>query len=759
MARTQADIARQMIQQLRVLDPSVSAELGTPERKIIDTVAQAIADAQVDLTALSGQLDVDSKFGSNLDKFLAVLGFARQQATAATGVATFSRTTASTVNITVPVGTQIATGGSGSSPTTFLTTADVILPAGSLSIDVPIRCVTPGTLGNVAANTITVFVGAPTLGVTAVTNAAATINGTDAESDDELKIRFRNTVFRNVSGTEDQYLALAAATAYTTKANVVGPISRYREYIQIPAAADGGGSSGPRTSALSTIPYSKYTYASIPAFVSNGAVGALAQFYTQDLDFVLNTTAAAKNHGDALAQAGIIDPTSDAAASKPNVTFLDVYTGTDGTVVAPRPLDVVLFEHSYLSNQSRNDFPNKITNCVDVFIDGKNPTQATIIIPPPQAGSPVFSLSSASRLYAENFRRIGEAEHRPVAGNYFTGLLFQPVLDLPDSIQVGSYFYDKGLHYWAVEEVSDIGGTIRSRNGIEWAATVPGRATGDPAAGPFSGPTIIANTATSAEVANFTYDKNIVDLQSSMEAAKQVTTDPLAHRARIRYFRLDITVMYTPGSSVSLVNSAIHDALATFLAGQYFGTVIQLSDLLQVIHNVSGVDNVRWTTDVDATKNRVTETDLNGSPLINGVTDRIVAGGITNEKQSFYFANPPTVLTDTYVLTFGTTQTSAIAYNASASTVLARLTAASIPVSTVTGSGTVADPFVVTFSSTLFQTNLLQVTSAFTHSSTTLNSDFFLKDNELPALPSFAGVGDTVPGLVIRPRAQNTFNA
>ena len=67
---SQQDIALQMIAQLRLLDPSASAEVGTPERKILDTVAQTVFDSQIDLEALSAQLDVDSKYGAGLDRFL-----------------------------------------------------------------------------------------------------------------------------------------------------------------------------------------------------------------------------------------------------------------------------------------------------------------------------------------------------------------------------------------------------------------------------------------------------------------------------------------------------------------------------------------------------------------------------------------------------------------------------------------------------------------------------------------------------------------
>ena len=60
MASSQREIALQMLAQLRLLDPSASAEVGTPERKILDTVATAIAENQVDLTLLQGQLDFNA---------------------------------------------------------------------------------------------------------------------------------------------------------------------------------------------------------------------------------------------------------------------------------------------------------------------------------------------------------------------------------------------------------------------------------------------------------------------------------------------------------------------------------------------------------------------------------------------------------------------------------------------------------------------------------------------------------------------------
>ena len=325
MAVTQQQLSAQMLAQLRMLDPSASAEVGTPERKILDTVAQALSDAQVDLTQLAGALDVDAKVGAKLDQFLALFGFGRQVATRAQGFVTFSRLDAdgnpspSNLDIRVPSGTQVmASNGSTLSTTitdhavqhaVYETSFEVTLLAGESEVSVPVKAIIPGSASNVAANRVREWGATAVYGIFDITNPAPITGGVDREDDDELKIRFKNTVFRNLAGTQDQYIALAVAAAYVTKVNVVGPISRYREYIQVPPEDDlaaynvnpedvgpedegGVGLPGEYTTALSTIPYSKHTYDTVPTFVSNGKSAGNSIFWREELDWRMNTTAA-----------------------------------------------------------------------------------------------------------------------------------------------------------------------------------------------------------------------------------------------------------------------------------------------------------------------------------------------------------------------------------------------------------------------------------------------------------------------------------
>lgn len=795
---TQREQALNMVAQLRLVDPSISAEVGTPERKIIDVVAQALTDSQIDLAALQGALDIDSKFSGNLDRFVSLFGFGRQAALYARGFVTFGRLLPSNNDITIPGDTRVM-ATSGGRTVIFAVVNSVTLPAGAVEVICPVRAVVAGNDGNVAASAIATIV-STTFGITTVTNEQPTAGGKDAETDNQLKVRFKNTIFRNLAGTEDQYLALAVATPFSTKANVVGPISRYQEYIQVPEVDDataydingdtvnesGNGVVGEYTSALSSIPFSKYHYDNVPVFVSNTSNGISSIFYRRDVDYRLSIDPPAKNRGDtyrlALVGRGPSPITNTATKYQPNVTFTNVYTGTFTDVQAIRPNDVVLLEHSYLSEASRNDIVRNITNAVDVYIDGGDIAPASVILPNPTTTN-LFVDNPASKYHYDNYRRTGAREHRPLIGNLLMPLMHQPVLELPDLIDVQvdelTYIFERDVHYWAIEDHTILGGSIRSRGGIEWSMDKP--------AGLLNSPDLFITSPSISfiTVDDYQYDRSIEALQAALETAKQVTTDVLAHRASRRYFKLDITVMYEPGAPVAVTNNAIQLAVQDFVTNQYFGSVVQLSDLLQVVHGVSGVDNVRWTSDVPTSTDfaRVYETSRFGRPLTNVQVEVRRAGlfpvgaqpGLP-EIQQMIITGLPTA--GNYALRYAASYSTPIPYNANAAAVKAALDAMVVGVTSVTGAGSVADPFVITFTgngpkavieSTPVPTRLISgvpLTNGFRDlysPNYVLDTDFFLKDDELISLAletddtTLGATLDTVPGLIIRPRAQNTW--
>jgi len=741
---TVEQITQNIINQLQLLDPAVSAEVGTPERKLIEATAEMIASSQVDFTVLNQQHDLDAMAGGRLDAYLSIFNFGRQSAVPAYGTVTFSRNVASSNAIIIPAGTQVlANIDDIVFPTiTYITLQTVILEAGQLSVSAPVQCTVAGSIGNIDANKIVGFSGRTINGITRVTNNAPIIGGQDAESDSQYKTRFRNTFLRNISGTTD---------------TVVGPMSRYQEYIQVPTERDNalktptGGYDvngnvwvHKRTSSVSTIPYSKYTYPNNYFLTDTTLDPATATFFRPEVDYIFNTPpvdasatgtnevqtitstatggtftltfdgqttgniaynatgAAVQTALEGLANIGVGDvsvtgssggpwtvtfqgelryrnvpmliedetnltggtitivettagvestQTSGTPATSPNITFLNPYDSvsnpTGNKLLAEN--EVLLLEHAYVSLNSRNDPSFGILNAVDIYIDGQNLISGSSVEVVPASNHNLQNTNALQWTYQKttspkviNFRRAIDSAECTV-GNRIQPLYWQPVLDLPETIQVGTSTYYKAnfynsanntyynqydpttntysfpAHYALAVEVNSYHGTIRARNGIEWFLVGPNHLKGAlPEDGEvYSGAFIDEQVGVEFSVEGYLYDRNVSDLQAICEKNKQITQDVLVHRAKYRFFRPIVTIMYTLGATRSAVNASIIAALDSFFKNQYFGSTVQLSDILQVIHNVPGVDNVRWTNDTPS-GNKLEEVGADGRTLSGG---------------------------------------------------------------------------------------------------------------------------------------------
>jgi uncharacterized phage protein gp47/JayE len=620
MARSAAEISRAIRAQLQILDPDISTESLTPERKIIDTVSEVVAEAEVDTYVLDYQYNVDAKVGVDLDKFVALFGFARQGGKRATGTVTFSRANATTTDIIIPAGTQVVKPATSVSPAViFRTVATVTVYTGTTTVDAPIEALAAGVFGNVPAFSINSISGTSgNTSLSLVSNSAATSGGTNIETDAELRIRFKNTIFRNITGTTDQYLALALSSRFTNKANVVGPQSRFIEYLQtasttttgshtLPVAtinvvsatslptsgtvvmggqtvtytgktgttltgATGGTgviAAGTLVAAptISQIPYSKYTY-NFDYFLTDGNVASETFYNKSGVDYTFATTV------------------------PPSVTATNGTTLPNGSVV--------LLEHSYTSVNSRNDPANNILNYIDVYVSGED---ITSVVESTVFPSATFNNTGGSPYLRTNFRRVNDGS-TPVATNFFQELLWQPAYSLPTSITIGANTYTLNTHYWLVRDITINKGSRRARNAIEWLST-----TTTPAGTTFA--------------ITYNFNKLPLVLNELMESHKQVTADVLVHAASKRYYNVYLTVMYMPGYSSTSVDQAISTALTNYFAKQQFGVVIQFSDIIDIVHEVAGVDNVRITTTTDnATNYGIREVAADGLTLVaNNTTD------------------------------------------------------------------------------------------------------------------------------------------
>ena len=88
-------------------------------------------------------------------------------------------------------------------------------------------------------------------------------------------------------------------------------------------------------------------------------------------------------------------------------------------------------------------------------------------------------------------------------------------------------------------------------------------------------------------------------------------------------------MVYSPQATPATVNNQIRKPSQPFFANQYFGNVIRSErPALAWIHNVAGVENVRWSNDVpnDPSLVRVQQTNIDGMPLEGIFLDRIPLG-------------------------------------------------------------------------------------------------------------------------------------
>lgn len=108
---------------------------------------------------------------------LSVFGITAGTASFATGTITFSAASPTTQAVSINAGTIVQTSGG----IQFITTADVIFPAGATSLNVPIAAMVAGATGNVPANSITLLITGLAYPLS-VTNGSPTTGGANAET-------------------------------------------------------------------------------------------------------------------------------------------------------------------------------------------------------------------------------------------------------------------------------------------------------------------------------------------------------------------------------------------------------------------------------------------------------------------------------------------------------------------------------------------------------------------------------------------------
>lgn len=535
MGKTPDQVSSEILAKLAVTAPGFSLALGTPERKIVDAVGEAVSEAYIDQYLVGSLLDIESKAGLELEQWTAVFGFGRLQGRKATGVVRVQLATANLQNISIPLGSQFYTRQTQSTtgtPLYFTSTQVIIIPAGALVVDIPVECTVVGVGGNVPPDSI-VYLG-QVLGASSVTNLQAFNGGVDVETDEELRQRFKDTLLRNIAGTEDWYLGLAYQNKNVSKAAVFGPITKYVTQIAVPSTSF-------------TLP------------VTNDV-----KYAWPDGDTIF------KNLGqDDETFYRPIDDYTFASGTTPAVTRV-----SGGAMVVGDIIDV---EFDYTTRSSRNDPPNGITNKVDMFVNGTDPytiTERTVLT------ATYLSATTSSSFYTGNFARVGTTGS-PSTANRFMRLGSVPVVSFPSSITVGVTNYQQGTHYHLLRGTTLVAGSVRESAGIEWLPSP----TGPP-----------DNTAMTL---SYVYNRVPEVLGAIVKTNKQITTDVLVHQASYQYLKVFLSMEFNRGYVVSQVTNAVRERLQSYFGGLPYGAWVEFSDLCLAVHQVLGVDNVYVTTSSD----------------------------------------------------------------------------------------------------------------------------------------------------------------
>ena len=162
-----------------------------------------------------------AEYSPDVDAFVNPFGIYRDAATYSIGTETFALPSPPNVDtyilpgttITTPDGSVTATVVADSGQSAYTASGYLIPAYSSAAINVTIQCTVAGTIGNVAANTLTQLtsgVGSLPLGNFTVTNPQAFTNGTAGETDAALALRFQNEF---ISGRYATHLAIQAAIA------------------------------------------------------------------------------------------------------------------------------------------------------------------------------------------------------------------------------------------------------------------------------------------------------------------------------------------------------------------------------------------------------------------------------------------------------------------------------------------------------------------------------------------------------------------
>lgn len=186
----------------------------------LKVLAGEIFKLQTNLEWWKKQMFAVSASGECLDKLASQRGIERKKAMKSTGEITFYISQPCSHDIIIPKGCVVATADPV--PVRYVTTEDEEISAGNTLVSVYAEAEQAGSNGNIGLGCAVVPVSVPTE-IETVTNREKFTGGCDAETDDELRKRIRDTYINTSNGTNAAYYEQLALTVDgVAKASAIG---------------------------------------------------------------------------------------------------------------------------------------------------------------------------------------------------------------------------------------------------------------------------------------------------------------------------------------------------------------------------------------------------------------------------------------------------------------------------------------------------------------------------------------------------------
>ncbi len=199
---------------------------------------------------LKRQMFLSTATGESLDYLASQRGLERKEATKAKGEIMFMISEAVDHTIVIPEGTVVAT--TDNVPIRFVTTETDRIPAGGTFISIGAEAELAGENGNIAKNTATAIVSVPSE-IVSVRNPVMFEDGSDVESDDELRERIRQSYINRSNGSNRAfYEELAMSVEGVAKARAVSRV-RGIGTVDVYVSADGAAVGSATLSKIQTV--------------------------------------------------------------------------------------------------------------------------------------------------------------------------------------------------------------------------------------------------------------------------------------------------------------------------------------------------------------------------------------------------------------------------------------------------------------------------------------------------------------------------